>query len=164
MTLPRTIYGQTNTITVTGTVTDTTGSPLPGIAIAAVDQTGIGTATDLNGKFVLEVAAGTRLRISAIGYQEQVIIAAGENQVFDIILKIETGTLDQVVVTAFGRKERREALVGSVTSISPQQLKTPSSNLTTALAGRIAGMIAYQRNGQPGEDNASFFILGVKIG
>src|SRR3546814_1253523 len=60
MTLPRTIYGQTNTITVTGTVTDTTGSPLPGIAIAAVDQTGIGTATDLNGKFVLEVAAGTR--------------------------------------------------------------------------------------------------------
>src|SRR3546814_382308 len=72
MTLPRTIYGQTNTITVTGTVTDTTGSPLPGIAIAAVDQTGIGTATDLNGKFVLEVAAGTRLRISAIGYQEQV--------------------------------------------------------------------------------------------
>lgn len=161
MAAARPVYAQNSVITVTGTVTDTAGNVLPGITVTVIGQTGIGTATDLNGKFVLEVAPGTRLRISAIGFQEQIITAASDNQVFNIILKIETGTLDQVVVTAFGRKERREAVVGSVTSVSPQALKTPSSNLTTALAGRVAGMVAYQRNGQPGQDNASFFIRGV---
>src|SRR3546814_7755779 len=50
---------------------------------------------------------------------------------------------------------------GAVTSVNPSELKVPSSKLTTALAGRMAGMIAYQRSGEPGEDNADFFIRGV---
>ena len=52
-------------------------------------------------------------------------------------------------------------MVGAVTSINPKELKVPSSNLTTALAGRLAGVIAYQRSGEPGADNADFFIRGV---
>src|SRR5690606_25404575 len=61
---------------------------------------------------------------------------------------------------AFGRQKRTD-LIGSVTSINPSELKVPSSNLTTALAGRLAGIIAYQRSGEPGADNAEFFIRGV---
>src|SRR5699024_11005792 len=49
----------------------------------------------------------------------------------------------------------------AVTTVNPTELKVPSSNLTTALAGKIAGMISYQRSGEPGEDNADFFIRGV---
>src|SRR3546814_6796324 len=52
-------------------------------------------------------------------------------------------------------------MVGSVVSVNPADLKVPSSNLTSALAGRVAGVIAYQRSGEPGMDNADFFIRGV---
>jgi len=68
---------------------------------------------------------------------------------------------ETVIVTAYGQKQRKEAVVGSVSSINPDQLRTPSSNLTNALAGQVAGMISFQRGGQPGRDNAQFFIRGV---
>jgi len=68
---------------------------------------------------------------------------------------------DEIVVTAYGQKQRKEAIVGSVSSINPEQLRTPTSNLTNALAGQVAGMISFQRGGQPGLDNSQFFIRGV---
>jgi TonB-linked SusC/RagA family outer membrane protein len=52
-------------------------------------------------------------------------------------------------------------MVASITSIKPSELRMPSSNLTNSLAGRLAGMVAYQRSGEPGQDNASFFIRGI---
>src|SRR5699024_112747 len=64
------------------------------------------------------------------------------------------------VVVAFGTQKRTD-MVGSVTTVKPSDLQVPSSNLTTALAGQAAGIIAYQRSGEPGEDNADFFIRGV---
>jgi outer membrane cobalamin receptor len=67
----------------------------------------------------------------------------------------------EVVVSAYGRRQRKEAVVGSVTTINPEELKIPASNLTNALAGQIAGVIAFQPSGQPGQDNAQFFIRGV---
>ncbi len=61
---------------------------------------------------------------------------------------------------AFG-KQKKSDVIGAVSSVNVADLKIPSSNLTTALAGRVAGMIAYQRSGEPGADNADFFIRGV---
>src|SRR3546814_18025605 len=57
--------------------------------------------------------------------------------------------------------QKKTDVIGAVTTVNPSELKVPASNLTTALAGRIAGMIAYQRSGEPGRDNADFFIRGV---
>src|SRR3546814_12691250 len=68
--------------------------------------------------------------------------------------------LEDVVVVAFGTQKKQD-VIGAVTTINPTELKVPSSNLTTALAGRLAGIIAYQRSGEPGMDNADFFIRGV---
>src|SRR5690606_38461813 len=51
--------------------------------------------------------------------------------------------------------------IASITTVKPAELKVPSSNLTTALAGRVAGIVSYQRSGEPGQDNAEFFIRGV---
>src|SRR5690606_29712195 len=65
-----------------------------------------------------------------------------------------------VVVVAFGTQKKTD-MVGAVTTIKPSDLRIPSSNLTTALAGQAAGIIAYQRSGEPGQDNADFFIRGV---
>ena len=68
--------------------------------------------------------------------------------------------LSEVTVVAFG-KQKKESVIGSITTVKPGDLKIPSSNLTTALAGNMAGVIAYQRSGEPGRDNADFFVRGI---
>lgn len=52
-------------------------------------------------------------------------------------------------------------MVASITTVKPAELRVPSSNLTTALAGRVAGLISFQPSGEPGQDNANFFIRGI---
>ncbi|MDB5014148.1 MAG: TonB-dependent receptor, partial [Daejeonella sp.] len=147
-------------ITITGTVTDTLGVKLPGVSILVANKAKSGTQTDANGKFVLDVEVGDVLRFSYVGYKFQSITVTANRQIYNVALK-DDNLLQDVVITAFGKKERREALVGSVTSVKPGELKIPASNLTNALAGQVAGVIGYQRSGQPGQDNASFFIRGV---
>ena len=145
------------TITVTGTVTDSLAKPLPGISIAS---DGKETSTDSNGKYVLDVKRDGILMFSAIGYVSQQVPVEGRN-VINITFLEAASEIESVVVTAFGKRQRKEAIVGSVTSINAKELKVPSSNLTTAFAGRLSGVIAYQRSGEPGADDASFFIRGV---
>jgi TonB-linked SusC/RagA family outer membrane protein len=145
--------------TITGKVIDTLGLGLPGVTIVAVSRVNAGTQTDANGKFVLDVLPGEQLRIAYVGYKEQRITVGGSN-VINITLR-EENNLDEVVITALGQRQRKEALVGSVTTVKVENLKTPASNLTNALSGQIAGVIGYQRSGQPGQDNSQFFIRGV---
>ncbi|MEO6231163.1 MAG: TonB-dependent receptor [Ferruginibacter sp.] len=145
-------------ITVTGTVVDSTGKSLQGANITVKGNEKIGTTTDANGRFILDVPDNSILIISMVGYDVQELPAKTS---VTVILQLSKIKMDDVVVTAFGKKQRKEAVVGSVTSISGKDLKIPSSNLTTAFAGRLAGVIAYQRTGEPGADNASFFIRGV---
>ena len=68
--------------------------------------------------------------------------------------------LDEVVVVGFG-KQKKESLVGAVQSVKPQDLKMTSSSLTTSFAGNVPGIIARQTTGEPGYDNAEFYIRGV---
>lgn len=147
-------------ITVTGTIRDAKGSLLPGVNVS-VTGTKLGTVTDNNGNFVLTVSEGSILRVTSIGFIGQSIKVTKENKTLKIILEEDVKQADEIVVTAFGRRERKEAVVGSVTSVKPADMKIPASNLTTALAGQAAGIIAYQPTGQPGQDNAQFFIRGV---
>lgn len=153
---------QAQTRPIIGTVRDSSGKMMDGVNIIIVNQQKVGTATDKNGRFVLDVANGDSLRFSYVGYSDETVGISETTQSVDVVM-IQTvfQAGDEVIITAFGRKERKEAVVGSVTSIQPEELKIPASNLTTAMAGQIAGMIAYQRSGQPGQDNANFFIRGV---
>ncbi len=144
---------------ITGTVVDTTGVGLPGVSVAVKGSTNMGTSTDLVGKYILDAPVGSTLVYSLIGFQTQEI-AIGDQSQINVTLAPSTDLLDDVVVVAFGQQKRSD-LVGSVTSVNPSELKVPSSNLTTALAGRVAGVIAFQRSGEPGMDNADFFIRGV---
>lgn len=79
---------------------------------------------------------------------------------FVVKLKNAANELDEVTVVAFG-KQRKESVIGSISTVDVKTLKVPSSNLTTALAGNVAGVIAYQRTGEPGQDNADFFVRGI---
>lgn len=145
---------------VRGMVTDTLGMPLPGVTIAVKEAPSIGTTTDLNGKYVLDIPDNaTTLIYSMIGYDKQEIPVNGRD-VINVQLAIASNQLEETVVVGFGRQKKKE-VVGAVTTINPKELKVPSSNLTTALAGRLSGVIAYQRSGEPGADNADFFIRGV---
>ena len=74
-------------------------------------------------------------------------------------MKPKTDELDEVTVVAFA-KQKKESVVASITTVKPAELRVPSSNLTTALAGRVAGLISFQPSGEPGQDNAiSLFVV-----
>ncbi|MCM5529205.1 TonB-dependent receptor [Parasegetibacter sp. NRK P23] len=148
-------------ITITGTVKDTSGRVLEGASVVTNTKNALSTATDRNGKFVLEVPVGTEFRVSFVGFLEQSFEATALRREFTIVLHESSAAGEEIVVTAFGKKQRREAVVGSVSSVNPDDLKIPASNLTNALAGQVAGVIAFQRIGQPGADNSQFFIRGV---
>jgi TonB-linked SusC/RagA family outer membrane protein len=143
---------------VKGTVRDSVGV-LPGVSVT-IKGTKTGTTTDQNGKYILDIPNDNAVLVfSMVGFLTQEVPVGGK-PIVDVTMKSSDNGLDEVVVVAFG-KQKKTDMVGSVTSIKPSELKVPSSNLTTALAGRAAGVIAYQRSGEPGQDNAEFFIRGV---
>ncbi|WP_233524377.1 SusC/RagA family TonB-linked outer membrane protein [Mucilaginibacter conchicola] len=148
-------------ITITGRVADSTGTSIVGANITATNHKNVSTATDVNGKFVIDAEAGTIFRITYVGYKENGFTVTSGKTVYNITMAVVKNEFADVVVTAYGRKQRKEAVVGSVTTVTPSELKIPASNLTNALAGQVAGVIAYQPSGQPGMDNSSFFIRGV---
>lgn len=150
--------GAQEMITVSGIIADASGAPLEGVTIRVKAATSIVTGSDVSGKFSLTVPRGSTLVFSLIGFGP-VEEEAGEESMM-ITMEPDISELEGVVVVAYGTQKKKE-VVGAVTSINPSELKVPSSNLTTALAGRLAGVIAYQRSGEPGQDNADFFIRGV---
>lgn len=150
------------TYTVKGVVLDNNNEPIIGASVL-VTGTSTGVATDLDGNFTLKVPAGAKsVEISYIGFEKKVIPFNPKNlNVFRVInLKEDGVALEDVTVVAFA-KQKKESVLGSVSTIKPAELKTTSSNLTTGFAGKLAGVIAYQRSGEPGQDNAEFFIRGV---
>jgi TonB-linked SusC/RagA family outer membrane protein len=156
--LPSTDVRQSGDIRVTGIVADENGDPLPGATVSIKDSPR-GVMTDLDGKFSIEVRPTDVLLISYLGYNEYKV-AVGDKRKFDIQLKLKENELEEVTIVAFG-KQKKESVIGSVTTIAPKNLKVPSSNLTTAFAGQMAGVIAYQRSGEPGADDADFYVRGI---
>lgn len=143
---------------VSGQVRDSVGI-LPGVSVK-IKGTNQGTNTDMNGRFILEVPGENSVLIfSMVGSETQEIPVKGKT-IINVTLRPVDSQLSEVVVVAFGTQKKTD-VVGSVTTINPKDLKVPSSNLTTALAGRLSGVISYQRSGEPGADNAAFFIRGV---
>lgn len=150
----------TTGIEIRGTVTDTLGTMIPGVTISLKGNPKIGTAVDPNGKFLLVIPNKYAVLVfRMIGYEPLEVPVAGRKEI-NVVMKSSSSALGEVVVVAFGQQKKQD-MIGAVTSVNVADLKTPSSNLTTALAGQIAGMIAYQRSGEPGADNADFFIRGV---
>lgn len=142
-----------------GLVVDSNNTPLVGVSVM-IKGSSVGTQTDKAGKFVFSsITPDATLVFSNTGFQNKEV-TVGNQTFINVTLNVIVADLDEVVVVAFGTQKKTD-MVGSVTSINPSRLKVPSSNLTTALAGRVSGMIAYQRSGEPGQDNADFFIRGV---
>jgi len=143
---------------VKGKVTDEKGEPIAGATIAVEGSTR-GVNTDLDGTYSIEVTSKDKLTFYFLGMETQTI-EVGNQTVIDVVLKEAKDELDEVTIVAFGT-QKKESVIASISTVKPSELRVPSSDLTTSFAGKIAGMISYQRTGEPGEDTAEFFIRGV---
>lgn len=146
-------------VQVRGKVTDAeTGDPLPGVTIL-VDKSTRGVTTDMDGTFEIRVTPADKLVFSFLGMVSQTV-EVGDQRYIEVALVTTASELEEVTIVAFG-VQKKESIVSSISTVKVDDIKVPSSNLTTALAGRVAGLISYQTTGEPGADNAEFFVRGV---
>ncbi|RHJ85516.1 TonB-dependent receptor [Parabacteroides sp. AM08-6] len=142
-----------------GRISDEGGDPLPGATVQIKGGTK-GVITDGDGRFEFDDCPPNSILVVAyIGMETQEVKYTNQ-KVLDIVLKPKVDELEEVTVVAFS-KQKKESVLSAITTVKPAELKVPSSNLTTAFAGRVAGLISYQVSGEPGQDNASFFIRGI---
>src|SRR5690606_13437863 len=144
---------------VTGIVTNTEKQPLQGVTVTIKGKSYLKTSTDFNGRFVLNAPKGSTLVISLVGHVTQEI-AIGNQQEVAITLEEDLTGIEEVVVVGYGT-QKTESNVGSQSTIKRQELKVPVANLSTAIAGRLAGVVATQRGGGPGSGGADLFVRGV---
>lgn len=151
---------QTKPIQVSGTVSDSEKVPLIGVGVM-VKGTTIGTSTDLDGHFYLDVPSKESvLEFSYLGYKTQEL-PVGSSISFNVVLYEDSSELDGVVVTGYGH-QRRLSVIGSVETIDPGELQTGSTrSLSNNLAGQLAGVIAFRPSGEPGYDDSNFWIRGI---
>ena len=141
-----------------GRVVDEKGESIPGVVIS-IDGSTRGVVSSNDGSFEMDgVALGTKLTANFLGMKSFEFQFEGRE--LTIVMEEKASELTEVTIVAYG-KQKKESVVSSISTITPSDLKIPSSNLTTSLAGRMSGIISYQRSGEPGRDNAEFFVRGV---
>ena len=148
-------------MTVAGTVISSADNqPIVGANIY-VEGTNVGTTTDAGGNYKLTVPASAKtVTVSFLGYDTKKISVRDIHLFKLITLADASNKLEDVVVVGFG-VQKKESLVGAVQSVTPSDLQTSSSNLSTSFSGKIAGVIAVQKSGEPGADGANFWIRGI---
>ena len=145
--------------TITGKVVDATGEVMIGANVIE-KGTQNGVITDTNGNFSMRVSAGAVLVVTYMGYLP-VETAVGNRTTVDITIVEDTQTLDELVVVGYG-VQRKATVTGSVASVAGDKLMTaPTTNFTNSLVGRLPGLVAYTRSGEPGNDGSTLRIRGA---
>ncbi|MDR1341986.1 MAG: TonB-dependent receptor [Prevotellaceae bacterium] len=143
---------------VTGIVKDANGEAIIGASVLE-KGTGNGTASGIDGKFALSVAADAVLQITYVGYEAQEVSTSGVTTV-SVTMKEDTKALEEVVVVGYGA-QKKESVIGAISQLSSKELlKSPVANISQAITGKIPGVITSQISGAPGEDDAQIFIRG----
>src|SRR5690606_37378932 len=146
---------------ITGRVLDDAGIPLPGASVLIKGTTN-GTVTDFNGNFVLSVEDPQTavLVFSFISYQSEEVAVNNQNTI-EVVLKTDIAALDEVVVIGYGN-QTRATLTGSISEVEGEALaKRPQPNISSSFSGRMSGVIANNRSGEPGADGSSISIRGL---
>ncbi len=144
---------------ISGKVVDIQGEPLIGANIIETGTTN-GTVTDIDGNFSLQVENNAVLRITYIGYLEQSISTVGKTT-FNIVLKEDTKSLDELIVIGYGTRQRK-SITGAVDQVNSEMFEDrPVSNALQALQGASANLIIQQKNMNPNDNNLSINIRGV---
>lgn len=146
---------------VTGVVKDTYGEPVIGANVTVVDSKAMGTITDFDGKFVLNISTvNPKIKITFIGYKDQ-IIAVKQGRELNIVLEEDAQTLDEVEVVAYG-VQKKVSVTGAISSLKGDDLlKTPVGSVSNILSGQITGISSVQYSGEPGADAADLYVRGL---
>ncbi|MBR1894121.1 MAG: carboxypeptidase-like regulatory domain-containing protein, partial [Bacteroidales bacterium] len=142
---------------VKGTVLDENDQGIAGAYVLVKGETR-GAMTDNNGRFTLNVKSTDILVVSFLGYADEEV-KVGDQRDLTVKLTPVENTLQEVVKVAYGT-QRKASVIGSISSISAEQLQVPVGQLSTGLAGKLAGVVAVQHTGEPGS-SAEFWIRGV---
>lgn len=149
-----------NVIRVRGTVTDEKGEALIGVSIMEKGTLN-GTVSDINGNFEITVSSEQSiLTFSYIGY-DTYEHKVERNLVINVVLTEDVVNLEEVVVIGYG-KQKRESVTAAIATIESKELvQSPQANISNSLVGRLPGLLAVQRSGQPGEDQTTLRIRGT---
>lgn len=142
-----------------GRVTDDKGEPLIGVNIIEKGTLN-GVITDVNGSYTITLKnTQAILEVSYLGYKK-LEIRVGTKNLMDIVMTEELSSLDELVVVGFG-EQRKVSVIGAQSSLRSSDVKIPVANLGSAIAGRLAGVVAVQRSGEPGHDDSDIWIRGL---
>lgn len=146
-------------VKVSGVVKDENGDPF-GFVDVFVTGTTVGTLTDAQGRFELLVNKGDNLTVNFLGY-ESVQLATDKKTRFDVTMKPSTSMIEETVVVAFG-EQKKSAMSSAISTVKADDIvKSPVSNISNAVTGRIPGLVSMQGSGQPGADEATLYIRGA---
>lgn len=146
--------------TVSGNVRDVNGELLIGVSVVVKGNTSVGTTTDLDGKYTINIPTGGKVLVfSYVGMETQEVPISGNT--LDVVLTEKNTGLDEVVVVAYG-KQKKATVTGAVASVQTKDLlQSPQANIGNALVGRMPGLTAVQQSGEPGKDQATIRIRGI---
>ena len=137
--------------TAKGVVVDVNNEPIIGATVVIQDKPGVGTVTDVDGNFSIKVNMYDNLVISYIGYEQVSHRITKEEESINIVLQEKGADVDEVVVVGMG-SQRKVSVAGAITTINPDELVKPATNIVNTLAGRVAGVIGVQSSGEPGKN------------
>lgn len=148
--------------TVSGTVVDPAynNEPMIGVNVHLKDRPGVGTTTDVDGRFTIKASKGDVLLFDYVGYDRTEYVARGPQTGLVIKLAASTKALDEVVVVGMGT-QRKVSVVGAITNVDMADLTVPGTSITNALGGRVPGIISLQQSGEPGKNISEFWIRGI---
>jgi TonB-dependent SusC/RagA subfamily outer membrane receptor len=152
-------FAQNNNRIVKGVITDVQQEPVIGANVQLKGKTSVGTITDIDGKFILNIPAGKQtLSISYLGMITQEV-NVGEKDNISVIMEEDVTILGEVVVVGFGR-QKKESVVGAISQTTGKALERAGgvSSLGAALTGNIPGLITVQSTGRPGEEDPRILI------
>ncbi len=155
------VTAQQKTFTVEGNVYDETGIALPGVTIFLKDNPSVGTITDIDGRFSMNVTRGQVLVFSFVGYERIEYVVLEETRDINIKFEQESTQLEEVVVSAFGTTQRKISSLAAVTSVEVDELQVPTTSVANLLGGRVAGLISTLNSGEPGQNISEFWVRGI---
>ena len=157
---PASTEQQQNKRKISGRVTDIKGEPLIGVNVT-VDGDANGSITNMDGLYEIFVTKkSVVLKFTYMGFKTSEIRTNASTNIYDVTLEEQVNELEETVIVGYGT-QRKISNIGAQSSMKMEDIKTPSASLTTTLAGRLAGVVAVQRTGEPGKDAADIWIRGI---
>lgn len=158
-------YSQDNStakqFSVAGVVYDDTGEPCIGATVRVKNEPGTGTITDLDGKFAIKVKPGATLQFEYVGMETVQRTILKDEPSLSVKFKVaKTNAIDEVVVTGLV-SQKKVSVVGAVSTINMEELRTPGTSLVNMIGGRMPGVITMQLSGEPGQNLSNFWVRGV---